>query len=329
MLPIGVVLPTKNSAALLPQHLEAMEAWAGQVEQIVVVDSYSTDGTLDLIRARLRHPRLTILDHPPGLYESWNYAISRVTSRFVYIATCGDAITAEGLQLLSEQAEVLDCDVVISKPDFFDATGRRLTDIAWPVDDIISTLKLTKPKRLELQQVMIFAIVHAAKALTGSCASDLFCTEFLRQHPFPTSFGTVGDGAWGILQAATARWGVVPSRFSRFVVHPGSPTSAERKSYAEAAGWDEVVCQMVTSACGAGAVSAEELERLGVNELLKMLSVFLDCKTEFDRRRQARPPWILSPAAWLLRSRRNWAHRRLHELKLTSLQAVKTRIHER
>jgi glycosyltransferase involved in cell wall biosynthesis len=46
MLPLGVVIPTKNSMPYLPSHLEAMREWQDLAEEIVVVDSFSTDGSV-------------------------------------------------------------------------------------------------------------------------------------------------------------------------------------------------------------------------------------------------------------------------------------------
>ena len=66
-LPVGVLVPTLSCAPLLPRHLESMAQWLDLVEEVVVVDSFSKDGTLEMIKSKLRHPRLRILSHPPGL----------------------------------------------------------------------------------------------------------------------------------------------------------------------------------------------------------------------------------------------------------------------
>ena len=47
MLPISVLVPTRNSMSLLPKHVEAMRAWLDFVEEVVAVDSHSTDGTME------------------------------------------------------------------------------------------------------------------------------------------------------------------------------------------------------------------------------------------------------------------------------------------
>lgn len=55
---IGVVIPTLNCAHLLPDHLDSMQPWLDLVEQIVVVDSYSDDGTWEMLQKRLAgHPQ--------------------------------------------------------------------------------------------------------------------------------------------------------------------------------------------------------------------------------------------------------------------------------
>src|SRR5580704_1102433 len=108
MFPISVLVPTRNCAQLLPRHLESMAGWLDLVEEVVVVDSFSEDGTLEMIKSRLRHPRLRILSHPPGLYQSWNHGIRHLTAKYCYISTVGDTISREGLEHLTEGAEKLD-----------------------------------------------------------------------------------------------------------------------------------------------------------------------------------------------------------------------------
>jgi glycosyltransferase involved in cell wall biosynthesis len=124
MLPIGVVIPTRNSMKFLPAHLAALKGWIEQAREVICVDSFSTDGTLEMLKAELHHPRLKILSHPPGLYESWNFAVKQVTSAYIYIATAGDGITLQGLRHLVETAERFQTDLVLSPP--FITTWRPL-----------------------------------------------------------------------------------------------------------------------------------------------------------------------------------------------------------
>src|ERR1700761_342377 len=105
MLPVGVLIPTRNCMALLPEHVESMRGWLDLAEEIVVVDSDSRDGTKAFLKDKLSGRNVRFFEHPPGLYESWNFGLERMTARYVYISTVGDSITRAGLEHLAETAE--------------------------------------------------------------------------------------------------------------------------------------------------------------------------------------------------------------------------------
>lgn len=219
-LPMGVVIPTRNSMPYLQAHLQAINLWAPLVEEIVVVDSFSTDGTPDFIRANLSHPRLQILSHPPGLYESWNFGISQLRAKYTYVATVGDLISRAGIEHLVETAEHLQCDVLSSPPSFVDPSGERLAQQRWPIHDIIDTLAIVAPRIIPRLEAVRFAFKSGLSSILGSSASNLYRTEVLQKHPFPTGFATIGDTAWGILNAAEIKFAITPQSCSFFLVHP-------------------------------------------------------------------------------------------------------------
>jgi glycosyltransferase involved in cell wall biosynthesis len=319
MLPIGVVIPTKNCAAFVPEHVTAMREWLGLVEEVVVVDSFSTDGTAELLRRSLQHPRLALLQHPPGLYQSWNYGISQIKAKYTYIATVGDAVTREGLQRLLDAAESLCCDVVLSKPTFRDPEGRPVAPFDWPIDDMIRLLRITDPRRLGRLEALVFAITCVTAAMTGSCASDLFRTQALQRCPFPTDFGTAGDGAWGIRYALDVVWGVEPRTFSSFLVHP---TNASPIGQPAAPRFERVVGETIAQGRKSGALSAEDASLLRIEEMANAVTGYLDRKAEFDRQRRSSWPWILNPPAWRARSVRNRQRKRMEELRQAALQKI-------
>ena len=101
-------------------------------DEVIVVDSQSTDGTLEYLKKNLHHPRVKFLDHPPGLYESWNYGLEQINAPFTYISTVGDTMPAETLRGLVEIAQQIEADAVISAPDFVDEKGQPITKL-WPI----------------------------------------------------------------------------------------------------------------------------------------------------------------------------------------------------
>lgn len=325
MLPLGVVIPTKNSMAYLQSHVDGLHSWIELAAEVVIVDSHSTDGTENFLRENLKHPAVRFVTHPPGLYASWNFGIKQINSRFVFIATVGDTIERAGICRLVDAAEKLQCDVVVSKPVFRNLAGQPMPDVSWPVDDIVHSLALTTPRKLHKLEALAFATAHATKALTGSCASCVFRTKTLQQFPFPVDFGMAGDGAWALRHCAEVSWAVVPGRFSTFLTHPSNVSAADKKAYLAARRVDEVLRSGVDSWLHSKAVSEEELEQLGWKEMIATLGAYLDCKSAFDSFRHATVPWYLHPRAWQGRSKREQKWRRLEQLKRQALAICSTR----
>ena len=307
----------------LSRHVAGLRPWLDLAAEVVVVDSYSTDGTLDYLRANLEHPALQFASHPPGLYASWNYGIAQIRSKYVYIATTGDTITRDGICQLAATAESLGCDVVISKPSFCNPAGQSLPDIAWPIDDVIATLEVTQPRKLHQLEAVIFATIHPNGALTSSCASGLFRTEILQRLPFPTVFGVSGDAAWGAQHAAEVRWGVVPEKISTFLRHPTNASAEENQTHAGARRMDAVIRDAAQTWCRNGTIRTEDLALISWSEMLVTLTSYLDAKGQFDQLRRGGWPWALNPTAWRVRWQRNRMFTRLHQLKRAALARAK------
>jgi len=319
MLPLGVVIPTKNSMPYLPRHVEGLRPWLDLASEVVVVDSFSTDGTVDFLRANLAHPHLRFTSHPPGLYASWNHGIAQITSRYVVLATTGDTVTREGICRLVEVAESLACDVVISNPTFCDLSGQIQPDLQWPIGDVIAMLGVKQPRRLHPFEAVIFATVNSTDALTGSSASDVFRTEMLKRYPFPTDFGTSGDAMWGLMHAAEVAWGVVPERFSTFLLHPTNASIAEKRSFLTARRADAVLRAAMDAWRRSGAITEQTLPRALWEDLMTWLTAYYDAKAAFDQNRRNPVPWILNPSAWRNRIRRKRSAAQLQRLKRVAL----------
>src|ERR1039458_5366153 len=223
-LPIGVVLPTLNVRPQLPAHLAQMRTWLDLVEEIVVVDSQSDDGTEDYLRTQLRHPRTRFFSQPRGLYQAWNYGVGKVRSKYTYISTAGDSVTREGLEHLVETAEHFNADVIISPPRFVLEPGARMPFEHWPIHELIAQLRLASPALLPRPAAFFHAVYHAVEqrlfGLLGSSASNLYRTATLQQRPFPTDCGHAGDTFWGVRNALQVSLAVTPRECSTFLIHP-------------------------------------------------------------------------------------------------------------
>jgi len=208
----------------LPDHLQSLKSWSHLAQEIVIVDSYSQDGTVEYIRDHLRHPNLRILQHPSGLYQSWNFGIGQLRSTYAYICTVGDSILQVGIKHLVSVAEKLRCDVLISPPQFIDTENDPVFQLRWPIHDIIDSLNVTSPRTLNRYEVFFFAVHyavgHGLSGILGSAASNLYRTSALKQFPFPTDCGSPGDTVWGVLNSFNVSFGLTPMVCSTFLFHP-------------------------------------------------------------------------------------------------------------
>jgi len=232
---IGVVIPTRNSVERLPLHLDHVEKWLDVVDQIVVVDSESTDGTAQLLRQRLKHPKIEFLQHPPGLYASWNFGLGKLETKWAYISTVGDTITREQLLHLSEAGDALGCDLICSPPKILRSDGSEDSRGRTPSQIISMELGLLKSVLFSNESTLAyaarFAFAHGMNTPIGSSASNLYRTEVLKKVPFPTQYGSAGDFFWLLENVTDLRFGLTPTQGSTFLLHPSehAPVLPERK----------------------------------------------------------------------------------------------------
>jgi len=305
MLPFGVVVPTKNSMRYLPAHLANLAAWIDLAEQVVVVDSDSTDGTVEFLKKNLRHPRVCFATHPPGLYASWNHGIRQLTTEFCYLSTVGDSVSRAGLEHLVSTAAELRCDVLVSRPDFLNEAGEPVPGPDWPMAEMVRRLNLAAPVRLPAAIVLATALTHTGGAITGSCASDVFRTAILQQAPVPLDFGTAGDGAWCLQQAARLQWAATPAKVTTFRCHPPTASAGEVKTAATAEQLALMARQAVLEWLAADPHTPSTAMRAHFRQLMELLTEHAAVSRRYNSLRKTKWPWFMNRAAWQARSRRD------------------------
>ncbi len=318
---IGVVMPTLNCASLLPGHLESMQEWLDIVSEIVVVDSHSTDGTLELLRERLKHPELRILSHPRGLYQSWNFGLSQLRTKYAYISTVGDSITRAGLEHLRVVAERLRCDVVVSTPRLIANDGAALSD--GPMDGALSTLQITRPMSIEGMNLFMFVMLNISGNILGSSASNLYRADLLQRHPFPTDFGTSGDRAWSVVNMFDCRLGATPETFSTFRDHPKAYSKEE---YAVADAYRKLfrlASETLQQRLASDAMLRNEADRTGCEDFAGLVGQLVEWQHRLETLRRRKIPWIFNPAAWQARFARNRFRRLMHERKRAIVDSIR------
>jgi len=320
MLPISVIIPTRNSARQLPRHLAALRGWLAEVQEVVVVDSESSDGTLELLRNGLQHPRCRVLSHPPGLYQSWNFGIRHLAAPYAYISTVGDTITLAGLKHLLDTAVAFEAEVVLSPPTFYEK-GRRLERKQWTIHQHLGLLRILEPIPLPRSHLFLASAFAGPSGLMGSSASNLYATRTLQDAPFPTDFGHVGDTAWGLINAFRVRAALTPEPCATFEIHPNAGQIPEQAEFELADRLLEVARRTLSEAIAAAAVPPQAANLRGIlDEFASLRQVARAAHSQYQALRRSRFPWFLQPRAWIVRRRRNLFRRAIRDLLVSSLR---------
>jgi hypothetical protein len=309
---LSVVIPTLNCAEELPAHLESMALWLDLATEVVVVDSFSDDGSLDVIRATLKHDDLRILEHPRGLYQSWNHAISHTTQEWIYISTIGDTITRGQLQHLLETGTRLGSDVVVSPPSFVVADHLEITPPVWPIRGLLEFHEIDRPTEIDPAAAFYHSLSNIPNSILGSSASNLYRGGHLRARPFPTTFRGAGDTAWALQHALETRFCFTPEVGSVFRFH------SETYSVQDPDVW-LALCESMRDLAMA-ALAASPLSQTG-SGLVAALLAFKEAERELhaaqagwgSARKAGSVSWWLRPPAVRARSRRNKARQAYHE----------------
>ncbi len=216
-LPITVIVPTRNCRAALERHLDAVLDPLQTVQQVIAIDSESTDGTRELLGQRLAAVDAAIVSHPPGLYPSWNAACALAEAPWIYFSTVGDTVDAGGLEQLYRVAESLEADAIVSPPRMLQEDGATPADTRWPIHRICDTLgEDSSPRLLSRLETVIALCSFGSASLLGSSAANLYRSDLLRRHPFPVEFGHAGDTAWAMQNCARLRLALLPRAVSTF-----------------------------------------------------------------------------------------------------------------
>lgn len=208
-----------------------MEHWSDLAHEIIVVDSHSNDGTLEIILSHLKHPNLRVIQRERGLYESWNEGIAATTGSWIYISTAGDTIERSHLLHLLSLGNQTMADIVISSPIFVNEQGAPCKDPKWPPGKIIHDSQLHEPFVLTGEAAFVLSYLNSPKAILGSSASNLYRADHLRARPFPVNFKGAGDSVWILRHARRSRLCFTPHVGSTFCIHQKINDGGESLEY--------------------------------------------------------------------------------------------------
>jgi hypothetical protein len=300
---------------MLPRHVEALNEWIDLAEEIIVVDSESSDETVNFLRDNLRHPSIRFFNHPVGLYESWNFAIQQIETEHTYIATVGDRIPKKSIKRLYTEAQQTDADLVISPPTLYSTSGEA-SEANWPINQYLSHSNRPHSHRIPPVEVLLWNIISLPGTLLGSSASNIYRTSSLANCPFPTNCGHAGDSAWALKNSAHLSWHIIPDLDSEFLTH-GSGKKNRAPTHRKRA---ELYRLAHSSLKRARLTEANPALFNCLHSLLSELKDKESTVTDFNAFRDEHSLWFLHPTGWKLRQRKKNNTQEIATLKTQAIQ---------
>ena len=228
---ITVILPTRNSIKYLDERIESIRQQTFKKFEVLVIDTDSTDGTLEKIKEWMSEDkRVCIMQTPPGLYHAWNYGIRKARGEYIYIATSDDTMTPCCLEkMYNALKKHPDCDICDSRLELIDENSKILSS--------------SDPEYFSYQGHFTFPIdkVHIRRAphdfLNYTCGKTVYTSftqiMFRKQLVdkvgfFPENFGPSADYMWGMKAGLHADVIYIPEVLSHWRQHAEQMTGHDK-----------------------------------------------------------------------------------------------------
>ena len=124
---ISYVIPTLNSASTLDMTILSLKHQEGVKVNILVVDSGSTDGTLDICK---RWGVESLYAEPGNMYKAINKGMNRFNTEWVAYLNSDDWLYPNSLSAMIGFGDKECADLVYGKCDYVDFAGRLLYSFA-------------------------------------------------------------------------------------------------------------------------------------------------------------------------------------------------------
>ncbi len=141
MLKISCVIPTLNSADTLDATLYHLHAQRNVEAEIIVVDSGSTDLTLEICD---RWNAKVLYAEPGNMYRAINVGLQQSTHDWLAFINSDDWFYPDALQKLIERGNGSQASIVYGSCDYSDGCGRFIFSFAaTPPDQLLSLFKFS------------------------------------------------------------------------------------------------------------------------------------------------------------------------------------------
>ena len=109
---ISVITVVLNDCSAISETLTSVNQQTYKNKEYIVIDGWSTDGTMDVIRQHKDWIDCLVSERDQGLYDAMNKGIVRATGEYLCFMNSGDCFASE--KTLQQIADY----ILVNKPDY-------------------------------------------------------------------------------------------------------------------------------------------------------------------------------------------------------------------
>lgn len=227
MIKVSIILLTRNSMAFLKQRVESIRRQTMTDFEVIVVDTDSTDGTLEYLKSwSAKDTRVSIHSSPPGVYCAINCGITLAKGEYIYIATSDDTMREDALEkMVKVLVEHPDCDICDTKLCQIDENDRILRYGDEEFLDCSGHLLFDRAVECVREYPLDFLMHCGGKTVYISLTQILIRkTLFDKTGLFPENYGPSADYKWGMLAALNSKVYYLPEELATWRMREGQLT---------------------------------------------------------------------------------------------------------
>lgn len=225
---VSILMPTVNSSRFLHPRLDSIFEQSISDWELIVVDSYSNDGTWEVLSEHAqRDERLRLYqEERQGVYPAINSAIAKARGEFIYIATSDDTMLPNCLErMLRALEKYQNCDLCHSTLKVIDNLGDEIPN--WWKERPATRFYGKVDEKSHIRIAPMDGILHIClNTVFGSLTQLLIRrSAFDKIGLFRADWGPRGDFEWGMRAGTLCNVIHIPEILATWRIHDNQVTS--------------------------------------------------------------------------------------------------------
>jgi glycosyltransferase involved in cell wall biosynthesis len=222
---VSICLPVLNTRSFIAERLSSIFDQTYSNWELIICDSYSTDGSFEYIKEQaLCDNRIILFQMPPnGVYAAINECIKRSKGDYIYIATSDDTMMPDCLNLmLNEMESNSDYGLCQCNLEIIDENGVPLESKQqwenYTTGSFQQSLVSNNNKRIAPYD----GVLHSALFTIYTSLTQLLIRRsvFERVGLFEGKWGSFGDFEWGMRVGLQENVIYIPEKLATWRIHP-------------------------------------------------------------------------------------------------------------